>query len=114
MADDVGVAHRALGDARATAALLNVLIRRYLHLGYPADTASLVAVAQARIRFPRFPFGRFRGVPIARVPDDYLEWMMRCADPPFDADIRGTASAELARRTAERARDLRPSLRPAS
>ena len=112
--DDVGAAHRALGDARVTAALLRVLLRRYVQLGYPPDTAALVAAARARLPFPRFPFGKYRGVPIANVPAGYLEWMLRCADPPFDGDVRATASAELARRSAASAHKVGATLRQAS
>ena len=69
----------------------------------PLDTSQrarlLVAFAKSKITFPRFPFGRYRNVPLPQVPGDYLQWMLRCSDPPFDEDICTTATAELRRRS---------------
>lgn len=96
---DPGDAHRAFSDARVTAAILEVLLDRYLRMGYPADTDALLAFAKSQITFPRFPFGRYRNVPLPQVPGDYLQWMLRCSDPPFDEDICTTATAELRRRS---------------
>jgi exodeoxyribonuclease X len=96
---DPGEAHRAFSDARVTAAVLDVLLERYLRMGYPADIDALLAFAKSKITFPRFPFGRYRNVPLPHVPGDYLQWMLRCGDPPFDEDICTTATAELRRRS---------------
>jgi len=95
---DLGEAHRASSDAHVTAAVLEILLRRYLALGYPADCSALLAFAESKITFPRFPFGRHRNVPLPQVPADYLEWMLRADDPPFDDDIRATVTSELSRR----------------
>lgn len=92
------VTHRALADARVTAAVLGVLLRRYLELGAPNDLDALLAFARAPIAMPSFPFGKHRRVPIADVPRDYLEWILRCETTPFDGDVRHTASTELTRR----------------
>jgi exodeoxyribonuclease X len=96
---DPGEAHRACSDARVTAAVLDVLLKRYLVMGYTADTDALLAFAKSKITFPRFPFGRHRNVPLPQIPGDYLRWMLRCGDPPFDEDIRATAATELERRS---------------
>ena len=90
--------HRALSDVRVTAEILDILLGRYLAMGYPADADALLAFTESKVRFPRFPFGRYRHVPLPHVPSGYLAWMLRAADPPFDDDIRTTVMAELERR----------------
>ena len=94
----LGEAHRALSDVLVTAAILNRLLERYLARGYPPESDALLAFAESKVRFPRFPFGRYRQVPLPQVPAGYLYWMLRASDPPFDADIRTTVLAELERR----------------
>ncbi|HEY4439966.1 MAG TPA: 3'-5' exonuclease [Candidatus Elarobacter sp.] len=91
-------AHRAFSDVSVTASILEILLNRYLTAGHPPDTEALLALAASRVRYPRFPFGRYRHIPLREVPSGYLAWMLRASDPPFDADVRTTVIAELARR----------------
>ena len=100
MSSDPGDAHRALSDVRVTATILEILLERYLGIGFPPDTDALLAYAESRVRFPRFPFGRYRHVPLPEIPAGYLHWMLRATDPPFDPDVRATVGAELKRRYA--------------
>jgi DNA polymerase III epsilon subunit-like protein len=100
MSSDPGDAHRALSDVRVTATILEILLERYLGIGFPPDTDALLAYTESRVRFPRFPFGRYRHVPLSKVPAGYLYWMLRATDPPFDPDVRATVGAELKRRHA--------------
>ena len=44
----------------------------------------------------RVPFGRYKGLRLCDVPDDYLEWLSTVAKPP----LRAAVDAELARRDA--------------
>jgi exodeoxyribonuclease X len=104
---DVGDAHRALSDVHVTAAILDRLLDRYLASGYPPESDALLALAESKVRFPRFPFGRYRHVPLPQVPAGYLHWMLRATDPPFDDDIRTTIIAELARRRTSPAEPIR-------
>jgi DNA polymerase III epsilon subunit-like protein len=95
---DPGDPHRALSDVRVTATILEILLERYLAIGFSPDTDALLAYAESRVRFPRFPFGRYRHVPLPQVPAGYLYWMLRATDPPFDPDVRMTVAAEMKRR----------------
>jgi len=101
-ADDPGLPHRALGDAYVTAALL----RRLLSF-YPLD--ALIASSTQPALLPRFRFGKHKGEPIAGVPSDYLQWLLR--NPSSDVaasdaeDVRFTCQVQLEqRRVASRAR----------
>ena len=93
-----GVPHRALADAHVTAAVLQILLARYRELGRSNRVDDLVAFADAPITFARLPFGQHRRKPLAEVPATYLRWIVERANPPFDRDVRHTASSELARR----------------
>ena len=91
-------AHRALYDAVCTAALLkaiaSVLLPRCEDVGDFLRRAEAVSTEPGLLR--RLRFGQHKGKPLAEVPTDYLEWMLR--EPEMNADARFTADHELKRR----------------
>lgn len=90
--------HRALYDALATAVLLRqvaqVLMPRCAGLADFLDRAARVSAEPALLA--RLRFGRHKGVPLAEVPADYLDWLIR--EPGMDADAVFSARHQLARR----------------
>ncbi|MEM7568128.1 MAG: exonuclease domain-containing protein [Pseudomonadota bacterium] len=95
---DTLYAHRALYDAICTAALLraiaNVLMPRCDGIADFLKRAEAVSAEPGLLR--RLRFGQHKGKPIAEVPADYLEWMLR--EPDMNADAKFTADHELKRR----------------
>jgi DNA polymerase III epsilon subunit family exonuclease len=91
------VAHRALDDVRVTAAVLEVLVRRYRELGHPDEVGALLDFATAPIPLLALPFGEHRGQPLAKVPTSYLRWVQGRGET-FDADIQHAVAQELAQR----------------
>ena len=90
--------HRALYDAVCTAVLLraiaNVLMPRCHDVADFLERAERVSAAPALLA--KLRFGRYKGIEIARVPDDYLDWLTREAG--MDADAVYTAKHHLGRR----------------
>lgn len=70
--------HRALPDAEVTAQLLC----RMLNDGKTPD--QLHELTGQPILMQKFRFGKHAGVPVAQVPRDYLQWMLR---QDFDEDV---------------------------
>ena len=64
-----------------------------------AETVSAEPALLAKLRF-----GRHKGVPLAEVPSDYLEWLL--AEPGMNADAAFTARHHLASRGIRGARKL--------
>ena len=91
-------AHRALYDAVCTAALLkaiaSVLMPRCDGVADFLDRAETVSKAPGLLR--RLRFGQHKHKPIAEVPADYLEWILR--EPEMNEDAKFTADHELKRR----------------
>lgn len=89
--------HRALYDALCTAVLLReiarVLMPRCVDPGDFLDRAEKVSAEPALLT--KLRFGRHKGVPLAQVPADYLEWLVR--EPGMDADAVYTARHHLDR-----------------
>ena len=83
-----GPAHRALDDARVTAALL----LRELQLCEDPR-----ALCWQPIEVQRMPFGKHRGEPISAIPEDYLSWLLH-SGRSVDEDLRWTMEMELANR----------------
>ncbi|KAB0680188.1 exonuclease domain-containing protein [Aureimonas leprariae] len=87
--------HRALYDALCTAVLLReiawVLAPRCTDLADFLLRAEKVSAEPALLA--KFRFGRHKGVPLAEVPTDYLEWLVR--EPDMDADAAFTARWHL-------------------
>ncbi|WP_279481791.1 exonuclease domain-containing protein [Aureimonas sp. SK2] len=87
--------HRALYDALCTA----VLLRRIAAELLPRcrDAADFLVRAERVSAEPallaRLRFGRHKNVPIAEVPLDYLEWLIR--EPGMDADALFTARHQV-------------------
>ena len=88
---------RALEDARVTAAVLGVLLRRYVELGHAATIDALLEFAATPIPLKSLPFGEYRGKPLTQVPASYLQWIRR-RNARFDAQIQEGVRAELERR----------------
>jgi exodeoxyribonuclease X len=92
-----GNAHRALDDARVTASVLQVLLRRYRELGGKDSVEALVSHASSRVAVGVLPFGEHRGKPLDQIPAAYLEWV-HGRSKSFDRDITESVSSELERR----------------
>ena len=90
--------HRALYDAVCTAVLLraiaDVLMPRCHDVADFLERAERVSAEPALLS--KLRFGRFKGIEIARVPDDYLDWLTR--EPGMGPDAVFTAKHHLARR----------------
>ncbi|HTU19234.1 MAG TPA: DUF3820 family protein [Gemmataceae bacterium] len=56
--------------------------------------------------FPAIPFGKYKGVPLADVPGDYLAWLSRRRR--VGSELRETVEEELSRRRWYAARCLGP------
>lgn len=76
--------HRALPDALVTATLLQRMLQE-------CDAERLLHLTQTMPLQKTVPMGMHRGTVWADVPFDYLEWILRCDNPPFSDDIRHTA-----------------------
>lgn len=87
--------HRALYDAACTAMLLAAIAAKLMPRC--AGVADFLERAEKVSREPallaRFRFGRYKGVELARVPDAYLEWLLR--EPGMDSDTLFTARHHL-------------------
>ena len=89
--------HRALADAIVTSLVFDSCVTRYLAGGGTDDVAHAIARTLAPYRLRSLPFGRHRGVTIADVPSDYLEWLLSGV-ASLSKDVRYTAESELERR----------------
>ena len=90
--------HRALYDAVCTAVLLRaiaaVLMPRCHDLADFLERAERVSREPALLA--KLRFGRYKDIEIAKVPDDYLDWLTR--EPGMSSDAVYTARHHLARR----------------
>ncbi|MBO0662265.1 DUF3820 family protein [Jiella sp. MQZ9-1] len=106
--------HRALYDAVCTA----VLLRQIAAVLMPRchDLADFLARAERVSNEPallaKLRFGRHKGRPIADVPDDYLDWLIR--EPGMHPDAAFTAKHQLQLRGVRGARPLAEVDGPAS
>lgn len=91
------LAHRAGPDAYVTAFLLAALLS-----DGERTVADLVAWTKEPKAYTTMSFGKHRGVKLAEVPADYLQWL-RDGRHDMDADWRHCAKIELERRAKERA-----------
>lgn len=98
--------HRALYDAVCTAVLLRriaaELMPRCADWKDFLDRAEKVSNEPALLA--RFRFGRHKGMAVADVPDDYLQWLV--AEAGMEADAVFTARHHLTRRRLRAARPL--------
>jgi exodeoxyribonuclease X len=94
---DVGPSHRAMADARVTASVLDVLLRRYVEITGTDDVDALVRFAASPVHVASLPFGEHKRKPLADVPAGYLRWVIG-PKTSFDADVKAAVAAELNRR----------------
>lgn len=94
--DDLSKAHNAAVDVIITGAL----VRRMLARG--ATIEEMIDVSGRPVHLPRLHFGEHRGKPIAEVPSDYLQWILR--EGTFEDNVRYTAQQELQQRRGHDAR----------
>jgi exodeoxyribonuclease X len=80
--------HDAAGDCAVTAAVLDMLVERYLAAGHPDDVEALIAFAELPILFPRMWLGKHKGKPFDEIKIDYLCWALDSLD--LDRDQRFT------------------------
>ncbi len=89
--------HRALYDALCTAVLLRAIARALMPRC--CDAADFLQRAERVSAEPallaRLRFGRHKGVPLAQVPADYLEWLVN--EPDMDRDAVFSARRQLER-----------------
>jgi exodeoxyribonuclease X len=78
-------AHRALYDAWTTTFLFKRLTDDF-------SINEMVQISSVPALLPRFTFGKHAGKPIAEIPRDYLEFILR---EDFDEDIKHTAEHYL-------------------
>jgi len=97
------MAHRAEADAAVTAAVLARLLDRYALGPFPQTVAGLIETIAKPARLGRFAFGVHRGLPVGEIPTSYLRWIVATGFEDWP-DVRATAEAELARRSARRVR----------
>jgi exodeoxyribonuclease X len=86
------VPHRALHDARVTAALLRFFIHEIVTVraDFPQNIEDLIAfIARPMILAAPVQFGKWRGTPWNQVDKGYLKWIT--IQPDFDIDIMATA-----------------------
>lgn len=83
--------HRALGDATVTAAILRACLAQ-------CSIEELVEISAKPVLMTRFLFGKHAMTPIADVPTDYLEWVLK--GERMDEDTIYTARCEIAERRA--------------
>jgi exodeoxyribonuclease X len=88
--------HRAGPDAYVCAALLLRMLGKL-------SPETMIEISAGPVLLPRFGFGKHAKVPIAEVPTDYLEWVLRQVDketgePAFDANVQHTCLVEIEKR----------------
>lgn len=88
-------AHRALGDALVTAALLiEELTSNEFRATGIEDVAALIEYCDAPILLELMPFGRHKGEPIAKLPRGYIDWCLRL--PDLSSDMRFSLERAIA------------------
>jgi exodeoxyribonuclease X len=81
--------HSALHDAKVTMGL-------FMNFQTRLSDEEMIKISSEPARFPKIPFGKWRGYEWGKIPADYLTWMLRQGD--MEADIKECAKRELARR----------------
>jgi exodeoxyribonuclease X len=87
--------HRALFDALCTAVLLRAIAAALMPrcAGVDDFLERAVKVSAEPALLAKFRFGKHKGVPLAEVPTDYLEWLVK--QPDMDTDAVFTARHHL-------------------
>ncbi|SFU81749.1 putative quorum-sensing-regulated virulence factor [Alicyclobacillus macrosporangiidus] len=83
---DVGLPHRAMGDAVVTAHVFQRELAAYLARGYEDDPAALFNFVAGPVEVRTMPFGKHRGQLLEEVPRDYLNWVLENVQR-LDADL---------------------------
>ncbi|MCL6594540.1 MAG: DUF3820 family protein [Alicyclobacillus sp.] len=83
---DVGLPHRAMGDAVVTAHVFQRELATYLTRGYEDDLTALLSFVEGPVEVRTMPFGKHRGQPLEEVPGDYLHWVLENFQR-LDADL---------------------------
>jgi len=87
-------AHRALSDAYVTARLLvRLLADVFRDATFPLDAEALALEISKPMLLPVCGFGKHKGIPWAKVPKDYLQWLLRQTE--IDQDVAFTAKHYL-------------------
>ena len=108
--DDMGV-HRAGADTLVCAALFELLVDYALATDRVTDSPDLGTqinqLCWSPIAIKNFPFGKYRGKPLAEIPNDYYKWALANLDSlndtkkEYDEDLASSIAVELERRFAE-------------
>ncbi|MCL6443599.1 MAG: DUF3820 family protein [Alicyclobacillus sp.] len=92
---DVGLPHRAAGDAVVTAHVFQRELATYLARGHEDDLAALFDFVASPVQVRTMPFGRHRGQPLSEVPIDYLHWVLENVEP-LNPDLEWSIRRTLA------------------
>ena len=76
--------HRAKSDATVTAALFTELLARYVNQEGDNGVDALLDFVNRPITVERMPFGKHKDLELAKVPRDYLRWMLNNCELDYD------------------------------
>ena len=86
-------AHTALGDVLVTEGLFHRIYAKFKERSVD-PVADMIKISSSPVLVPRMPFGKHKGLKIAEVPRDYLEWL---AGTDLDEDLDYTVRHYLGR-----------------
>lgn len=106
LAEPLSNAHDAIFDIRATVRVLYAQLLMYPDLPRTVEGLSQLfkdqetasKVGKTDEGAPCLLFGKHANVPLSRVPEDYLKWMLQPKDQEFSPGIKSIIVAELKRR----------------
>ena len=80
------IQHSATGDVLV---LVELFQRIYAKVNGQAidPVANMINISSSPVRVPRMPFGKHKGLKMAEVPEDYLQWL---AGTDLDEDLTYT------------------------
>jgi exodeoxyribonuclease X len=88
-------AHTALGDVLVTEGLFQRIYAKFKGKTIGDDpVAEMIKISDSPVLVPRMPFGKHKGLKMAEVPGDYLEWL---SGTDLDEDLAYTVRHYLGR-----------------
>ena len=89
-------AHTALGDVLVTESLFHRIHAKFKEQAVD-PVAEMIKISSLPVLVPRMPFGKHKGLKMAEVPKDYLEWL---SGTDLDEDPEYTVKHYLGRGSA--------------